>query len=173
MAQFQFDTSSVAPRENSYALLPAGEYVGQVTDSEINPLKSGNGTGLKLTFTILQEGYNGRKLFANLNVKHTNPTAEQIAQQQLRELCEAVGLATMRDTAELHNKPVKLRVKIREDKSGQYEPQNEVVGFKPAAGGATAAPSFSPRPAASAAPAAAAPAAAAGAATPPWAKRAA
>lgn len=170
MAQFQFDTSTVAPRDNNYELLPAGDYIAQVTDSAINPLKSGNGTGLKLTFTVLQEGYNGRKLFSNLNVQHTNPEAEKIAQQQLRELCEAVGVARLQDTVELHNKPVTIRVKIREDKTGQYGPQNEVVGFKRATAGTPAAPSLSPRPAA-AAPAAAAPAAAGS--VPPWQKRAA
>jgi hypothetical protein len=106
-----------------------------------------------------------------LNVKHNNPTAEKIAQEQLRELCDAIGIVRMTDTVELHNKPVAVRLKIRKDDTGQYEDQNEVVGFKPATGGAGAssAGSFPPAQRA-AAPAAAAPAAAA-AATPPWAKK--
>ena len=179
MAQFQFDTSTVAPRDNDYSLLPQGDYLAQVTDSAMAPLKSSNGTGLKLTFTVLQQGYNGRKVFVNLNVQHSNPETEKISQQQLRELCEAVGVSRLQDTVELHNKPVTIRVKIREgnlkDKMrpelGKYDDQNEVTGYKPAAGGAPAAPSFSPRPG-PAAPAAAAPAAA-GASVPPWQKRAA
>ena len=176
MAQFQFNINSVEKRENN---LPAGTYTAQVTESELVPLNSGNGTALKLTITILQQGYNGRKVFARLNVRHNNPEAERISNQQLRELCEAIGVVNMQDTVELHNKPMQVRLKIREDKTGQYEPQNEVSGFKPVGAGApTAAPSFPPQRAAtphaaapSAAPAAAAPAAAPAGSTPPWAKR--
>jgi hypothetical protein len=167
MAQFEFNTDSVEKRENSYELLPAGWYTAQVTESEIAPLKSGNGQALKLTIEVLQDGYRGRKVWARLNVRHTNQQAESIAQQQLRELCESIGLARFRDTTELHNKPMQIKVKIRKDETGQYEDQNEVSGFKPAAGGAAPMAAAAPRPAA---PAANAPAAGA---TPPWQKRAA
>ena len=165
MAQFQFDTGSVEKRENNYELLPAGFYTAQVTDSSIAPLKSGNGEGLKLTFTVLSDNYRGRKVFANLNVRHSNPKAETIAQQLLRELCESIGLARLNDTVELHNKPVQIKVKVRKDETGNYSDQNEVAGFQPAAGGQAL---VAARPlAAPAAPAANA------AAAPPWAKRAA
>ena len=168
MAQFEFNTDSVEKRENSYELLPAGWYTAQVTESEIVPLKSGNGKALKLTIEVLQDGYRGRKVWARLNVRHTNQQAESIAQQQLRELCESIGLARFRDTSELHNKPMQIKVKVRKDETGQYEDQNEVSGFKPAAGGAAPMAAAAPRPSA---PAASAPAA--GAAVPPWQKRAA
>jgi hypothetical protein len=164
----RFNTDSVEKRENSYELLPAGWYTAQVTESEIVPLKSGNGQALKLTIEVLQDGYRGRKVWARLNVRHTNQQAESIAQQQLRELCESIGLARFRDTSELHNKPMQIKVKIRKDETGQYEDQNEVSGFKPAAGGAAPMAAAAPRPSA---PAASAPAA--GAAVPPWQKRAA
>jgi hypothetical protein len=172
MAQFNFDSSTVAPRDNNYELLPAGDYVAQVTESEITPLKSGNGQCLKLTVTVLQEGYNGRKIFCRLNVQHSNPTAEQIAQQQLRELCDAVGVVRMQDTTELHNKPFTARVKIRKSTDPQYTDQNEISGFKPAGGAARPAAFAAPR-AAAPANAAQAPAAAAAGSTPPWAKKAA
>ena len=169
MAQFSFDTNSVEKRENDYSLLPAGWYTAQVTETDIVPLKSGNGQALKLTFEVLQDGYRNRKVWARLNVRHSNPDAERISQQQLRELCEAIGLARMNDTTELHNKPVQIRVKVRKDDTGQYEDQNEVAGFKPAGGqGAPAVRPGAP------APTAGAPApAASGASTPPWMKRAA
>ena len=182
MAQFSFDTNNVAPRENNYELLPAGWYTAQVTESEIVPLKSGQGQALKLTFEVLSDGYRNRKVWARLNVRHSGSAqAEQIAQQQLRELCDSIGIVRMQDTVELHNKPVQIKVKVRKSDDPQYEDQNEVVGFKPVGAGApTAAPSFPPQRAAtpptaapSAAPAAAAPAAAPAGSTPPWAKRAA
>lgn len=175
MAQFSFDTNSAPKRENNYELLPAGWYTAQVTESEIVALKSGQGRALKLTFEVLTDGYRNRKVWARLNVQHAgSPKAEQIAQEQLRELCESVGVVRMQDTVELHNKPVQIKVKIRKDDSGQYEDQNEVTGFKAAGGGQPQAGAVPPRAAAPAnAPVAAAAVPAAGGSTPPWAKKAA
>lgn len=176
MAQFSFDTNSVEKRENNYELLPAGEYASQVTESTIEPLKTGNGQCLKLTVTVLQDGYNGRKIFCRLNVQHTNPVAEQIAQQQLRELCDAIGIARMADTTELHNKPFTARVKIRKSTDPQYTDQNEISGFKPMGGSPVhARPSVGGMTQRVATTAANAPVAAASgaASSPPWAKKAA
>jgi hypothetical protein len=176
MAQFNFDTNTVEKRENNYELLPAGWYTAQVVDSEIVNLNSGNGQAIKLTFEVLSDGYRNRKVWARLNVRHTNPKAETIAQQQLRELCDSIGVVRMQDTVELHNKPVQIRVKIRKDDTGQYEDQNEIAGFKPAGAGQPQVGSMPQRaavpPANTPAAAPAAPAAAGGS-TPPWAKRAA
>lgn len=168
MAQFSFDTGSVEKRESNYELLPAGWYTAQVIDSEIVPLKSGNGSALKLTFEVLSDGYRSRKLWLRLNIKHVNSEAERIAQQQLRELCDSVGLARFQDTVDLHNRPVQIKVKIRKDDTGQYEDQNEINGFKPAGPGS--APTSMPRTALAANAPTAAPA---GASVPPWQKRAA
>ena len=182
MAQFNFDTNAVEKRESNYELLPAGWYTAQVTESEIVNLNSGNGQALKLTFEVLSDGYRNRKLWARLNVRHNNPTAEKIAQQQLRELCDSIGVVRMQDTVELHNKPVQVKVKIRKDDTGQYEDQNEITGFKPAGagqgapmaampGGTFPVPQRAAAPAANAPVVNTAPAAPAGG-TPPWAKRA-
>jgi len=173
MAQFNFDTNTVEKRESNYELLPAGWYTAQVTESDIVALKSGNGRAIKLTFDVLTEGYRGRKVWAQLNVQHTNPQAEQIAQQQLRELCDSIGIVRMQDTVELHNKPVQIKIKIRKSDNPQYEDSNDITGFKPAGAGQPQVGAVPPRAAAPAnAPAAAAPAAAGGS-TPPWAKKAA
>lgn len=177
MAQFNFDTNSVEKRENNYELLPAGWYTAQVTESEIVPLKSGMGQALKLTFEVLTDGYRNRKVWARLNVQHRgSPQAEQIAQQQLRELCDSIGIVRMQDTVELHNKPVQIKVKVRKDDTGQYEDQNEVNGFKAAGGSPAHGQAIAAGMAQRATPPANAPAAApaaAGGSTPPWAKKAA
>lgn len=175
MAQFSFETESVEKRENNYTLLPPGWYTAQVVESDIVPLKRDpNGRALKLTIQILSEGYQGRKVFSQLNVRHSNPQTERIAQQQLRELCESIGISRMTDTSDLHNKPMQIKVKIRKDDSGQYEDQNEVVAFKSAEGAAaTLVPGSAFPPAQRAAQPVSQPAVATGAATPPWAKKAA
>jgi hypothetical protein len=178
MAQFNFDTNTAPKSERNFELLPAGWYTAQVTESEIVPLASGLGQALKLTFEVLQDGYRNRKVWARLNIQHSgSPEAERIANEQLRDLCESIGVVRMSDTVELHNKPTQIRVKIREDKTGKYEPQNEVIGYKSVGGSAAHAGAIvggmAQRAATPPANAAQAPAAAAAGSTPPWAKKAA
>lgn len=180
MAQINFDTNNAPKRENNFDLLPAGWYTAQVTESDIVPLNSGMGNALKLTFEVLSDGYRNRKVWARLNIQHRgSPEAERIANEQLRELCESIGIVRMSDTVELHNKPVQIKVKVRKSNDPQYEDQNEVNAYKPVGGspshGQAIAAGMNQRaaaPAANAPVANAAPAAAAaGGSAPPWAKR--
>lgn len=156
MASFSFNASSITPK-TSYDPIPAGWYLAQVTDSGVNPSKSGKGMRMSLTFDILEGQFKGRKIFAGLNVQHENPEVERISQEQLGTLMHAIGVIDLQDTAQLHMKPVMIKVKVREAKDG-YDASNDVSGYKksdivaPTGGGAPAA---------------------ANAALPPWQKRAA
>ncbi len=160
MAHFSFDASTVAPQAVT-GPIPAGTYLAHCTESDVGPLKSGNGTGLKMTFEILDGQYKGRRVWENLNIQHTNEDTQRIAQSQLSALCHAVNVIKLEDTAALHFKPVKITVVVREAQ-GQYQANNNIKGYE-SAGGAT--PAFAP--ASEAAPAAAAPASKA----PAWAKK--
>lgn len=166
MAQFAFDATQVAPQE-SLSPIPAGVYVAHIIDSEVRPLKSGMGQALAMTFEVLDGPYRGRKVFTQLNVQHRGSAeAERIAQAQLSALCHATGVLKLTDSVQLHMKPVRIRVKVRKDETGQYGDRNEVTGYEAAAGMTMPPPSSAPfAPAAQPAPAAAQ--------TPPWAKRAA
>ena len=90
--------------------------------------------------------YKNRVLFGNLNIVNANPEAEKIGQRQLSGLCHAVGVLQLQDTSQLHNKPVKIKVKVRVDETGKYDDQNDVAGFEAVSGTvvATAAPAAAP-----------------------------
>lgn len=167
MASFQFDASTVAPQSPA-SPIPAGTYTAQVVESDLKPMKSGNGTALSLTLQIIDGPYVNRKVWANLNVKHTNPVAQKIGQEQLSALCHAVGVIRMTDSAQLHMKPMKVRVKVKKDE--QYGDKNEIGGFE-----AISSAGFAPMPGGTfpTPPVAANKPAAPAAATPPWAARAA
>ena len=169
MALFNFDATAVKPQETSFSPIPAGNYLALVTSSEMKLLKSGNGTGLSLQLQIVDGQYANRRIFANINVQHNNPKAESIGQGQLSQLCHAVGILQLKDTSELHNIPVTIKVKIRIAAPGSnYDDSNEIVGYEAANGSAShAAPSFTPQSYAQPTPA---PAAANGGAA-PWAVR--
>jgi len=174
MAQLSFDATQVAPQE-SINPIPAGVYLAQAIESDVRPLKSGMGRSLSITFQVLEGQYINRKVFANLNIEHRGSAeAERIAQSQLSALCHAVGVLKPQDSTALHMKPVRIRVKIRKDESGQYGDKNEVTGYEAAQGGlpptaaaAARSPAPSGFPPAGAAQAAPPPAAAAH----PWARR--
>lgn len=174
MAQLFFDATQVAPQE-SINPIPAGVYLAQAIESDVRPLKSGMGRSLSITFQVLEGQYINRKVFAHLNIEHRGSAeAERIAQSQLSALCHAVGVLKPQDSSALHMKPVRIRVKIRKDESGQYGDKNEVTGYEAAQGGlpppaaaAARSPAPSGFPPAGAAQAAPPPAAAAA----PWARR--
>ena len=144
MAQFNFDASQVAPQQ-SVGPLPAGTYLAHITESDVQPLKSGNGEGLKLTFEIIDGQFKGRKVWENLNIRHTSEETQRIAQSQLSALCHAVNVIKLMDTAALHFKPVRINVTVREA-VGQYKASNNIKGYE-AAGGGISAPATAPTPA--------------------------
>lgn len=139
MAYFSFNAASVAP-DVSRELLPAGTYNARIIESDVKPLKSGNGDGLALTFEVLDGPHAKRRLWASLNVRHSNPTAQGIAQQQLSSICHAVGVMNLAETSQLHNKPLKIRVKIRKDDA--YGDKNEVSGYEAIGGAAGSIPAI-------------------------------
>ena len=144
MAQFNFDASQVAPQASS-GPLPAGVYLAHIVESDVQPLKSGNGEGLKLTFEIIDGQLKGRKVWENLNIRHTSEDTQRIAQSQLSALCHAVNVIKLMDTAALHFKPVRINVTVREA-VGQYKASNNIKGYE-AAGGGISAPATAPTPA--------------------------
>ncbi len=132
MPTFNFDATAVEPSAPS-GPIPAGNYLAHIIESDVKPLKSGNGTGLALTFQILDGEFKNRRVWTNLNVQHNNPEAQKIGQQQLSALCRAVGVLKPSATEQLHNRPVKIRVKIRVDST--YGDKNEISGYEPAGSG--------------------------------------
>lgn len=114
--------------KDEYAPIPAGKYKAVITESEMKPTQKG-GEYLSLTVEIIEGPQKGRKVFGNLNLKNANPDAEKIAKIQLSNICRAVGITHPRDSAELHNKPlvVKLAVKPETD---QYPAGNEVKAWE-------------------------------------------
>ena len=121
-----FAPADVPEDERNFEPIPVGNYKVQVIESKIEDTKSGSGQMLVLTLEILEGPCANRRLWDRLNVRNDNPTAQSIAQRALADLCLQIGVAQLRDTDELHFKPMTVKVGIRQDKTGQYGPQNTV-----------------------------------------------
>lgn len=156
---FQFNAAEVKPQDD-YSPIPAGDYIAQVTESEIKPTKNQTGQILTLRWQVLDGPCKGRLVFDRINIINQNPKAQEIGQQQLSSICRATGVAALTDSVQLHMKPIMISVKIRKDE--QYGDSNECKAYKPLSGSGAITPAATPFAAAAPAPAAAP--------TPPWAK---
>lgn len=125
-------TAEVDPNETrNFELIPPGWYAAQMVNSEQKSTRNGAGEYLNLEFDLLDAPYANRKVWLMLNLWHSNNDTVRIANQQRLELLMALGKSHAQTTEELYGIPVMLKLGIREDKSGQYEPQNNIRGFKP------------------------------------------
>lgn len=172
-----FNAELVQPG-GGYEVIPAGEYRAILVDSVMENTKSGSGQFLKLSIQIIDGPHSGVVLFDRLNLVNANPKAVEIAQRTLSAICHAVGVLQVQDSAQLHNRPLVIRVNYKEGgepdgKGGVYGPSNEIKQYKAIS---TGAPQQQAAPVQPAAPAYQAPAPqfqqppqqAAPAGTPPW-----
>jgi hypothetical protein len=111
--------------------IPAGWYNAQIVGSEMKPTKDSANTGnqyLELTLQILDGEHAGRKLFDRLNLVNQNPTAAEIAYKTLKSIYNAIGVARVDNSDQLHGKPLKVKVKLK-PKTAEYDASNEVQGY--------------------------------------------
>jgi hypothetical protein len=141
-----FDANTVEPNQG-FEPLPAGEYEVIIIDSKMKPTKANTGRYLELTLQVLNGPFQNRQLWDRLNLFNPNDKAVQIAKGTLSAICRAIGVMTPKDSAELHNRPLRCRVVVTKDDKGN--PSNEVKGYKPR-GEQAAAPQQAAAPAAQA-----------------------
>lgn len=122
-----FDANTVEPT-GAFELLPDGWYEAMIVESEMKPTAKKNGERLALTLQIVSGPYENRKLWDGLNLKNPSEKAVQIARRTLSAICRAVGVLTPKDSSELHNLPMLVKVGHGENENG--EPWNEVNGYK-------------------------------------------
>lgn len=141
MATLNFDATQVAPQE-AFTPIPAGDYNMAIAASEMKSTKDGQGWYLELKLVVLDGPCKGRTVFDRLNLGNANETAVRIAQQTLSAICHATGVMQLADSGQLHDKPMKVAVKIK-PANGQYEAGNEIKGYGAFSGAsAVAAPVF-------------------------------
>lgn len=150
-----FNVNDLPQDTGGFEPLPAGEYQVNIGGAELCNTKSGNGQYIKLALDVIGPTHQGRKLWANLNIRNQSAKAEEIGRAQLNSVMRAIGLVNLSDTDELIGGKLTVKVAVKDD---EYGKGNEVKAYK-AIGGS---PAPVPAAATQAAPAKAAP---------PWAKK--
>lgn len=116
------------PPSKPFEPLPAGTYEAIISASEDTPTKNGNGSYLKLEFTIISGEHQNRKLFDRLNLNNPSDQAVAIARAQLSAICHAVERLDVKDSSQLHDLPLLIVVKQGKDDKGNIT--NEIKGYK-------------------------------------------
>lgn len=129
MAELNFDATQVSP-EFGYETIPAGWYNAMIDESEMKPTKDGAGAYLQVRFSVIDGQYANIKIFMRLNLRNSNPVAQEIAFKQLSAISHAIGVLQVQDSSQLHGIPMKIKVKLRKDPNGQYEDANEISSVK-------------------------------------------
>jgi len=144
-----------AKAAEEYAPIPPGWYAAIIeapTDGKpmVRDSKAG-GKMLKVVLKITGPAHEGRKVFHNINliVKPKDAsqdaagnarTAESIGRRELAKLCVAAGKPLAKDSAELVDAVVEVKVAVRKNMNG--DPDNEAKDFRKvgSAGALAAAP---------------------------------
>jgi hypothetical protein len=139
MAQLNYNVNQ-EELEQSFDLLPVGEYTAIIEDSDLRSNKNNTGKNLFLTYQVIEGQLKGRKIFENLCIENTSMLAMQIAKRTLNSIGVAVGMTQIKDSNELHNKPFKIEVGIKGSEEDQYGRQNFIKKHLPLDGSKTISP---------------------------------
>ena len=139
MSQFIFNAAEVEPSDD-FEILPVGDYKAVITESVFKETKdNAQNKYLSLKLQIIEGKQKNRLLFDNLNLIRAgngekDQTTIRIAQQRLSAICRAVGKMQIKDSSELHNKPIMINVGIQAA-SGKYGESNTIKSYKAINGG--------------------------------------
>jgi hypothetical protein len=139
MANLGGPFDAMAKENQNPNLIPAGDYDVIAVASEVKDTNDKTGRYLNVQFQITKGEKQNFRLFHKFNLwltpSPTDPekaektkTAIGIAKGQFSEFCRAVGVLTPSDSSELHNKPLTIKVNVK-DGGGGYGPQNNVTKF--------------------------------------------
>lgn len=129
MPQINFDATNVPPQVGNEPI-PEGWYNLAVDASELKPTKSGDGTYYQLQVKVLDGQNAGRIIFDLVNWQNPNPVTVEIGRKRMSAYCHALGVIQLAATEQLHGIPFRGKVGIKIDKSGQYDPSNNIRQIK-------------------------------------------
>lgn len=123
---FQADPDVVV-EERDFPLLADGEYKAMITDASVKQSQR-NEANKYLSVECSFEDNNGR-VWKNLNLWNQNDEAVRIANEQMNNLCLAVGLMNLTDTEQLIGQRVLVDIYTQPAKDN-YKASNQIRTFK-------------------------------------------
>ena len=134
--------------------IPPGWYLAHIVEAGVCDAQNGNGSYLLAVFEVLEDKYLHRKIYQNVTLSNSNQQAVEIGTRLKTDIylaCGITGPTQMIDV--LLFKPVKIRVGIKRDPTGQYQDRNRIFTVRaqdyepkrgPSASPTSASPSTAP-----------------------------
>jgi len=106
------DTSNI-DTSSDYPMIEEGWHSALISTSDEEENKKGTGRNIILEFTIGQGKWSGKTIRTWLCYQHSTAKTQEIALKLLTKIMNAVGVPSpLKDTAQLHNKPLRIKVGI-------------------------------------------------------------
>lgn len=143
MAGLNYQPEAYDPQDGlggGYEPLPEGDYKVAIVDSDEVMNKANTGSYIKLTMEVLDGQHAGRKVYRNLNLNNPSEAAVKIARRELDAICAALGIRHVKDSLDLHDKPMIVELVVKPGK-GNYGPSNEAKNYRAVSGAKAPAPS--------------------------------
>jgi hypothetical protein len=130
---------SEMPKGNGgdFTPIPDGWYDVTVTEATVKATKAGTGDYLSYRCDVLGPTHQGRVVFGMITLRNPNPKAEDIGDQQMGELCRAIGAARLDDSDQMIGK--RMTIRVITESSAEFGDKNKIKGMK-ASGGAQTPP---------------------------------
>jgi hypothetical protein len=122
MGQINANLASYEAQE-SFDILPPGDYEATVSDSEIK--QGSKGAYIQWTWSVTNKP---NKVWDIMSL------GNEVSMRRLKTMATCCGHKNpnyIADTEELHGTKCILKIKVETDETGQYAPKNKVAGFKP------------------------------------------
>ena len=112
--------------ELGISLIPEGTYRAVISDAGVRENKKGTGHYVSVSLQILSGKYQNSRLWANMNIAHTNVRASNIGIGVLHTIATAVGIKKpkeMKDTNEICGIPLQIEITHRAELTGEIKEQ--------------------------------------------------
>ncbi|WP_197427431.1 DUF669 domain-containing protein [Bradyrhizobium retamae] len=135
MAQLNVNLADVNENDaegGNFTVLPRGRYMLQIIEGDVKENSKKTGMLFDYKAEVIEGDCQGAKIFGNINVSHSNMTAQKIGQAQLKALALACGMdpSTLSDTEQLNWQPFLADVDIEPyQKNGQDKERNVIKKF--------------------------------------------
>ena len=134
MAQLGFQANQYQPADD-FSPMPASEYVTMMTEANVENTSKG-GSMVKITYTVMEGEFQGRKIWSQHNIVNRSTKAEEIGRREISRIAHAVGQPALTDTEQLINQVIRVTVIVKQDPG--YSPKNEIKKWEPANGSSPA-----------------------------------
>ena len=110
---------------DGFKVIPPGTYNVVIVESDVKDTKTG-GKMLVLKYQIIDGKNVGDTVEDRMNIVNSSEIAQKIGLSQLKNICEAVGhVGQLRDSNQLHGKPLAVKVIVEQFKSNKPDASGE------------------------------------------------